>query len=172
MFRGTKPKPVLYHHTPQPELDSPSRKDEDYIPPTTSKVYESESTLPQQHIRSTGSPTIFSDMELASDRDSVHSQPQPTLENSNPHWPRKPKAKQIVIKEKVYKICWEFRYTSKSCTLCGEKFCSQKGLNDHTTDVYLYKFLCPERSCGKDFSSKATSDKHALTHQLPRYSCT
>ena len=30
VFRGTKPKPVLFHHTPQPELDSPLRKDEDY----------------------------------------------------------------------------------------------------------------------------------------------
>ena len=49
VFRGTKPKPVLFHHTPQPELDSPSRKDEEYISPTTSKVYELESTLPQQH---------------------------------------------------------------------------------------------------------------------------
>ena len=49
VFRGTKPKPVLFHHTPQPELDSPTRKDEDYIPPTTSKVYKLESTLPRQH---------------------------------------------------------------------------------------------------------------------------
>ena len=36
-------------YTPQPELDSPSRKDEDYVPPTTSKVYKPESTLPWQH---------------------------------------------------------------------------------------------------------------------------
>ena len=102
VFRGTKPKPVLFHCTPKPELDSPSRKDEDYIPPATSKVYELESTLPQWHTRSMGSPTISSDTELASDSDSVHSQPQPTPEKSNPHQPRKPKAKQIVIKEKVY----------------------------------------------------------------------
>ena len=46
VFRGTKPKPVLFHCTPQPQLDSPSRKNEDYIPPTTSKVYKPESTLP------------------------------------------------------------------------------------------------------------------------------
>ena len=47
VFSGTKPKPVLFHHTPQQELDSPSRKCEDYIPPTTSMVYKQESTLPQ-----------------------------------------------------------------------------------------------------------------------------
>ena len=172
VFRGTKPKPVLFHHTPQPELDSPSRKDEEYIPPTTSKVYELESTLPRPHTQSMGLSTITSDTEPASDSDSVHSGTQPTPEKSNPHQPRKPKAKQIVIKEKVYKICQGSRHTSKSCTLCEEKFCSQKDLNDHTTDVHSYRFLCPKRSCGKDFSSKATLDKHALTHQLPRYSCT
>ena len=49
VFRGTKRNPVLFHHIPQPELDSPSRKDEDYIPPTTSKVYKLESTLPWWH---------------------------------------------------------------------------------------------------------------------------
>ena len=119
-----------------------------------------------------GLPTISSDTELASDRDSVYSQPQPTPEKSNPHWPRKPKAKQIVIKEKVYKIHQGSRHTSKLCTLCGETFCSQKDLNDHTTDAHLYRFLCPKRSCGKDFSSKAALEKHASTHQLPRYSCT
>ena len=172
MFRGTKPKPVLFHHTPQPELDSPSRKDEDYISPTTSKVYELDSTLPQQHTQSMELPTISSNTEPASDRDSVHSHPQPTPEKSNPHRPRKPKPKQIVIKEKVYKIRRGSRHTSKSCTLCGKKLSSQKDLSDHTTDVHSYRFLCPKRSCGKDFSSKATSDKHALTHQLPRYSCT
>ena len=50
VFRGTKPKQVLFHHTLQPELDSPSRKDEDYVPPTTSKVYELEIyTAPAAH---------------------------------------------------------------------------------------------------------------------------
>ena len=114
-----------------------------------------------------GLPTISSDTEPASDRDSVHSEAQPTPEKSNPHWPRwprKPKAKQIVIKEKVLKICRGSRHTSKLCTQCGEKFHSQKDLNDHTTDVHLYRFLCLKRSCGKDFSSKATLEKHALTH--------
>ena len=46
VFRGTKPKPP-HHIPPQPELDSPLRKDEDYIPPTTSNVYEQESKLPR-----------------------------------------------------------------------------------------------------------------------------
>ena len=75
MFQGTKPKPVLFHHTPQPELDSSSRKDEDYIPPAPTKVYEPESTLPRQHTQSMALPTISSDTEPASDGDSVHSAP-------------------------------------------------------------------------------------------------
>ena len=41
-----------------------------------------------------------------------------------------------------------------------------------TQQMCICRFLCPKRSCGKDFSSKATLDKHALTHQLPRYLCT
>ena len=43
VFRTTKPKPVLIHCTPEPEVKSRSTKDTDYVP---SKVYEPESTLP------------------------------------------------------------------------------------------------------------------------------
>ena len=46
VFRATKPKPVLIHHTPEPEVKSLSTKDTDYVP---SKVYEPESALPQWH---------------------------------------------------------------------------------------------------------------------------
>ena len=106
VFKGMKPKPILFHCTQQPEPDSPSRQDEDYVPPTTTKVYKPESTVPQQHTPSMGSPTISSDTELASNGNSMHSQPQPTPEKSKPHrQPRKPRAKQIVIEEKVYKFC-------------------------------------------------------------------
>ena len=95
VFRGTKPKPP-HHVPPQRELYSPSRKDEDYIPPTTSNVYEQKSKLPQWHTRSMGLPTISSDTDVDSPP-----QPQPTPEKSK-HCHRKPK--HIVVKEKVYKI--------------------------------------------------------------------
>ena len=49
LFRGTKLKPVLFHHAPQQEPDAPSRQDEDYVPPTTTQTYETESTLPWWH---------------------------------------------------------------------------------------------------------------------------
>ena len=73
MFRATKPKPVLIHCTPEPKVKSPSTRDTDYVP---SKVYEPESTLPRQHTRSMGSPTIKSDTEPASE---VHSSPKQPL---------------------------------------------------------------------------------------------
>ena len=63
VFRATKPKTVLIHRTPEPEVKSPSTKDIDYVP---SKVYKPESTLPQQHTRSMASPTMQSNTEPAS----------------------------------------------------------------------------------------------------------
>ena len=101
VFRATKPKPVLIHQTPEPEVKSPSTKDTDYLP---SKVYEPESALPRQHTRSMGSPTptIESDTEPASE---VHSSPQATPEKSKAHRHRCRKCTQIVIKQKEFKIC-------------------------------------------------------------------
>ena len=95
VFRGTDPKPP-HHIPPQPELYSPSRKDEDYIPPTTSNVYKQESKLPRQHTQPMGSPTISSDTDVDSPP-----QPQPTPEKSKRHHR---KLKHVVVKEKVYKI--------------------------------------------------------------------
>ena len=36
-------------------------------------------------------------------------------------------------------------------------------------DDHLYRFLCHKRTCGREFSSKAALNKHALTHMPPRY---
>ena len=99
VLRATKPKPVLIHRTPEPEVKSPSKKDTDYVP---SKVYEPESTLPWQHTQSIGSPTIKSDTEPASE---VHSSPQATPEKSKACRHRRRKPTQIVIKQKEFKIC-------------------------------------------------------------------
>ena len=166
VFRATKPKPVLIHHTPEPEVKSPSTKDTDYVP---SKVYEPESTLPQQHTQSMGSPTIESNTEPAS---KVHSSPQATPEKSIAHRHRCRKPTQIVIKQEEFKIHRGARRTKISCTLCGKKFECQKDLNDHTTDDHSYRFLCHKRTSEREFSSKASLNKHALTHMPPRYSCT
>ena len=38
--------------------------------------------------------------------------------------------------------------------------------------VHSFCFLCKRRTCGKEFSSKAALDKHALFHKLPHYRCT
>ena len=51
-----------------------------------------------------GLPTISSDTELASDRDGVHSEAQAIPKKSNTHRPRKPKAKQIVVKEFIKSV--------------------------------------------------------------------
>ena len=155
VFRTTKPKPVLIHHTPEPEVKSPSTKDTDYVP---SKVYEPESALPRWHTRSMGSPTIESNTEPASE---VHSSPQATPEKSKAHWHWHRKPTQIVIKQKEFRIHQGARYTKKLCTLCGKKFECQKDLNDHTMDDHSYRFLCHKSTCGREFSSKATLNKHA-----------
>ena len=113
VFRAAKPKPVLIHRTPEPEVKSPSTKDTDYVP---SKVYKPESALPRRHTRSMGSPTIESDTEPASE---VHSSPQATPEKSKARRHRCRKPTQIVIKQKEFKICRGARCTKKSCTLCA-----------------------------------------------------
>ena len=105
---------------------------EDYIPPTTSNVYKLESTLPQQHTRSMRLPTISSDTELASDRDSVHSEAQPTPEKSNlhqPRWPRKPKTEQIVV---ICMLC--------TCTQPGHSFIFVHGVTTGPLDHRTKKF--------------------------------
>ena len=65
VFRATKPKPVLIHRTPEPEVVSVNKRY--YVP---SKVYGPESALPWRHARSMGSPSIESNTEPASE---VHS---------------------------------------------------------------------------------------------------
>ena len=107
MFRATKPKPVLTHRTPEPEVKSLSTKDTDYVP---SKVYEPESALPWQHTQSMGSPTIKSNTEPASE---VHSLPQATPEKSKAHRHQHRKPTQIVIKQKEFRIRQGARRTKK-----------------------------------------------------------
>ena len=99
VFRVTKPKPVLIHRTPEPEVKSPSTKDTGYVP---SKVYEPESALPRLDTQSMGSSTIKSDTEPASE---VHSSPQATPEKSKARRHRHRKPTQIAIKQKEFKIC-------------------------------------------------------------------
>ena len=86
------------------------------------------------------------------------------------HWSRRPK--QIVVKEKIYRICHGSRQRQKQCNLCSEKFPTQKDLNAHVLGVHSFKFLCKSRACGKDFTSQATLDKHQLIHQGPHFFCT
>ena len=84
------------------------------------------------------------------------------------HHRRKP----IVVKEKTYRICRESRHTQKRCSLCKEKFPSQKELNVHVSSVHSFQFLCKSRKCGKKFSSQAALDKHELIHKGPHFFCT
>ena len=80
--------------------------------------------------------------------------------------------KPIVMKEKTYRICRGSRHTQKWCSLCKEKFPSQKELNVHVLNVHSFQFLCKSRKCGKKFSSQAALDKHELIHKGPRFFCT
>ena len=79
-------------------------------------------------------------------------------------------AETIVVKEKTYRIHHGSRHTQKQCSLCNEKFPSQKYLNDHVLSVHLFEFLCKSRACRKEFTSQAALDKNELTHEGPRFS--
>ena len=76
------------------------------------------------------------------------------------------------MKEKTYRICHGSRHTQKQCSLCNEKFPSQKYSNDRVSSVHSFQFLCKSRACGKVFTSQAALEKHELTHQGPCFFCT
>ena len=168
VFHGTKEKPFLHRPEPKGPVPRPEMDDEYVLP-----VYKQESP-PWKHFKgSMGSAPPAesplhtmpepSDTEAASDS----SPALPTKKQECPRWPKK-----IVVKEKVYKIRRGSWHCCKQCTLCHKYFESQRELNDHTSDVHSFHFLCHRQSCGKDFISQASLDKHSLTHQSPRFHCT
>ena len=120
-----------------------------------------------------GSPSLaesplHSIAEPSETEGALDSSPAPPSKSQQcPRWP-----KNIIIKEKVYKIRRGSWHCCKQCTLCHKYFDSHKELNCHTSDVHSFRFLCPKWSCGKDFMSQASLNKHSLTHKSPRFHCT
>ena len=155
VFRGTKEKPFLNRPEPKRAVPRPEMDDE-YVPP----VYEQES-LPSKHF-------IWSMGSVPLAESPPHTTPEPShteaASDSSPAPPTKRQgcskrwSKQIIVKEKVYKIRRGSQHCCKQCTLCHKYFESQKELNDHTSDVHSFCFLCPRQSCGKDFISQASLD--------------
>ena len=92
-------------------------------------------------------------------------------EKSPPH-PKKHKKKAKVVKSKEYKI-WQQKKGNiiRKCSLCSEKFSSQKELNDHIAGYHKYKFLCSDRKCGKTFRSLESLKKHKLCHGEMTFLC-
>ena len=77
-----------------------------------------------------------------------------------------------VVKSKEYKI-WrpKNREVIRKCSLCSEKFSSQKELNDHIAAHHNYKFLCSDRKCDKAFGSLESLKKHQLHHRDMKFLC-
>ena len=92
-------------------------------------------------------------------------------EKSPPH-PKKHKKKAKVVKSKEYKIQQpKKRAIIRKCSLCSEKFSSQKELNGHIAGYHKYKFLCSDRKCGKTFGSSESLKKHKLHHGEMTFLC-
>ena len=119
-----------------------------------------------------GSPQLLasgSSTEPESESSELPDEPDtPPIPPKPKHWPRR--QKQIVVKEKIYRIHCGSRQTQKWCNLCSEKFPAQKDLNAHVLGVHSFKFSCKSRACGKEFTSQAALDKYQLTHQGPCFS--
>ena len=126
------------------------------------------SPVPRRHTRSMGTspPQLSPSGAVGSSTESS----EPDTPKPKSRRPRKPK--QIVVKEKVYKIRRGAHHSCKQCGFCKQKFYSQKQLNSHVSGVHSFCFLCEKRTCGKEFSSKAALVKHGLCHQLPHHRCT
>ena len=128
-------------------------------------VYDPESPfgspVPRRHTRSMGTPPpLLSKLgTLGSSTVPAESSDSPDEPDDIPLPPPKPKChchrrrKPIVIKEKTYRICCGSRHTQKWCSLCKEKFPSQKELNVHVLSVHSFQFLNPE-SVVKSFHRK------------------
>ena len=140
VFCGTKEKPFLHRPEPKRVVPRPETDDE-YVPP----MYEQES-LPLRHFtQSIGSAPLAESPPHAMPEPShteaaLDSSPAPpTKRQGHPRrWP-----KQIVVREKVYKIRRGSWHCHKQCTLCHKYFESQKELNNHISDVHLFCFLFP-----------------------------
>ena len=130
------------------------------------RVYDPElpwgSPVPCRYTRSMGTPPTQPSQlgALGSSTEPAESSDEP---DDNPYTPRKPKhrprrprrLKQIVVKEKTYRICCGSRHTWKQCSLCNAQLPSQKDLNHHVSSVHSFQFLCKSRVCGKKFTSQA-----------------
>ena len=94
------------------------------------------------------------------------------VEEKSPLHPKKCKKKAKVVKSKEYKI-WQPKKRAfiRKCSLCSEKFRSQKELNDHVAGYHKYKFLCSDRKCGKTFGSLESLKKHKLCHGEMTFLC-
>ena len=138
------------------------------------------SPVPCKHTRSMGTPppspsksgALGSSTEPAESSDSLDEPDDIPLLPPKPKHHCHRRRKPIVVKEKTYRICPGSRHTQKRCSLCKEKFPSQKELNVHVSNVHSFQFLCKSRKCGKKFSSQAALDKHELIHKGPRFFCT
>ena len=92
-------------------------------------------------------------------------------EKSPPH-PKKRKKKVKVVKSKEYKIQRpKKRAIIRKCSLCSEKFSSQKELNDHIAGHHNFKFSCSDRKYGKAFGSLESLKKHQLHHREMGFLC-
>ena len=139
VFCGTKEKPFLHRPEPKTAVPRPEMDDEYVLP-----VYEQES-LPSRHFtRSMGSAPLA--------KSPPHVTPEPShteaASDSSPAPPTKRQGcpirqpKQIMVREKVYKIRRGSQHCRKQCTLCHKYFESQKELNGLTSDVHSFHFLC------------------------------
>ena len=127
VFGGTMEKPFLHKPMGPAVPKTKPVKDDNYI---MQGMYEQESAR-RPHTRSMGSPqpsasgASGSSTKPASESSQLPDEPDDTLYTppKPKHQPRKPK--QIVVKEKSYRICCGSRHTQKQCSLCNEKFPSQ-----------------------------------------------
>ena len=113
---------------------------------------------------------LGSSMEPAESSDSPDEPDDIPLPPPKPKHHHHRKREPIVVKQKTYRIRRGSRHTQKWCSLCKEKFPSQKELNVHVLSVHSFQFLCKSRKCGKKFSSQAALDKHELIHKGPCFS--
>ena len=175
---GTFHYTILKSAKPCFQVGKPSTSQE---PVDSDYVYNPESPfgspVPCRHTRSMGTPPLLPSKSGASGSSMEPAESSDSLDEPDgiPLRPPKPKhcccrrRKPIAIKEKTYRIHHGSRHTQKWCSLCKEKFPSQKELNVHVSSVHTFQFLCKSRKYGKKFSSQAALDKHELIHKGPHF---